>query len=615
MKRQLIRHRLSRLKIQQKIVGGYGLSLGVALIGTGAGILLADLQQQQANVLLQDAAEELNLISHLQGNALQTLVHQEQMFQQISYPNTRQEQSAELWEYHRQFSQSWETFETTQGGTRGQEDGEHEGEVEANSSFLRKYEGIPEAYLQALERLLPRFASTSLTASEVSRLKADLTQLEQSALRDQMEDFTEELVILSARADEEYKDAQAVMSASNALRLQVIGVSMGVAVAIALVLSILTSRAIAQPIQSLTQIAQKSLNEANFDLQASVTAEDEIGTLASSFNELIMSVKHLLEEQQNHSQTLEQKVQERTQEINDKTIQLQNLLEELNNSQLQIIQSEKMSSLGQLVAGVAHEINNPVSFIAGNLIHTQNYSYNLLRLVQLYRAQFPQPGAEIEKEIEEMELDFLQEDLPKMLNSMKIGTDRICQIVLSLRNFSRMDEAEFKSVNIHEGIDSTLMILKHRLKAQPDRPEIEVIRDYGKLPLVECYGGQINQVFMNILANAIDAIEKHGTLSTYQKIRDHSGRIEIRTSVESSQWIKVEISDNGAGIPESIQKQIFNPFFTTKPIGKGTGMGMAISYQIVTEKHGGEIDCFSTLGAGTKFIIRVPVRQQFRSEI
>jgi two-component system, NtrC family, sensor kinase len=269
-----------------------------------------------------------------------------------------------------------------------------------------------------------------------------------------------------------------------------------------------------------------------------------------------------------------------------------------------------MSSLGQLVAGVAHEINNPVNFIHGNLNYVQNYIQDLMGFIKLYQHHYPDPVAEIQTEAEMIDLEFLQVDLPKMLSSMRMGTDRICQIVQSLRNFSRMDEAEFKSVDIHEGLDSTLMILQHRLKDQPGRPAISVFKDYGQLPQVECYPGQLNQVFMNILVNAIDAIEELNIKQFRQAIRQHPGEITIRTAVLNSQWLQVAISDNGIGIPEAVKQQIFNPFFTTKPVGKGTGMGMSISHQIIAEKHGGKLFCTSTSGTGAEFVIQVPLRQQ-----
>ncbi len=290
--------------------------------------------------------------------------------------------------------------------------------------------------------------------------------------------------------------------------------------------------------------------------------------------------------------------------------ELENTLDSLHKMQAQIIQSEKMSALGQMVAGIAHEINNPVSFIYGNISHISQYTHDLLRLVQLYHRYFPNPPVEIQSERKTIDLEFLEKDAIMVLHSMNIGTERIRDIVLSLRNFSRLDESEFKAVDIHEGIDNTLMILQHRLKATDKNPAIQVIRDYGNLSNVECCAGQLNQVFMNILVNALDALEEFNTQRTYQEIQQNPSCITIRTSVVDSQWVKIAIADNGSGIPESIQKQIFNPFFTTKPVGKGTGMGMAISYQIITEKHGGKLEFYSTPGKKTEFVIQIPIQQE-----
>lgn len=282
----------------------------------------------------------------------------------------------------------------------------------------------------------------------------------------------------------------------------------------------------------------------------------------------------------------------------------------LTKTQSQLIQAEKMSSLGQLVAGVAHEINNPVNFIHGNLTHIKEYAYNLMDMMQLYQKHYPNPVDEIQAEAEEIDLEFVQEDFQKILDSMKLGTERIRQIVLSLRNFSRLDEAEFKAVNLHEGIDSTLLILQHRLQEKPECSMIEVVKEYGNLPLVECYPGQLNQVLMNILAYAIDALFEQNAKRTFLEIKEHPSQITIRTLVIDVIWVQITIADNGSGMPEQVKQQIFNPFFTTKPVGKGTGMGMSISYQIITEAHKGKLECFSTLGQGTEFIIKIPIQQQ-----
>jgi two-component system NtrC family sensor kinase len=284
---------------------------------------------------------------------------------------------------------------------------------------------------------------------------------------------------------------------------------------------------------------------------------------------------------------------------------LERTLQNLKNAQAQLIQTEKMSSLGQMVAGVAHEINNPVSFIYGNIVYATEHSQALLKLIELYRQEYIDMTPSIQQLTEEIELDFLIEDLPKVLSSMKIGAERIREIVLTLRNFSRLDEADMKAVNIHEGIDSTLIILQSRLKPKGDWREIQIVKQYGNLPAVECYAGQLNQVLMNILNNAIDAL-----ISQVQRTEGFMPTILIATEIVDSEWVKIKIKDNGIGISPSAQKRIFDPFFTTKPIGQGTGLGLSISYQIVTEKHGGHLKCVSEPGKGTEFLIELPVRQK-----
>ncbi len=289
----------------------------------------------------------------------------------------------------------------------------------------------------------------------------------------------------------------------------------------------------------------------------------------------------------------------------DRNELLRQTLSELKKVQSQLVQTEKMSSLSKLVAGVAHEINNPVSFIYGNIEPASEYIEALLRLIEIYQQEYPSTP-KIQEEIEALDFDFVKEDIKRLLESMRVGTERISEIVKSLRNFSRLDEAEVKQVDIHEGIDSTLMILENRLKPAPDRTKIHVVKQYGLLPLINCYPGLMNQVFMNILSNAIDALEERYICETLEQIEANPSTICICTKIDDYR-ITIQISDNGCGIPEKFIQQIFDPFYTTKTVGKGTGLGLSISYQIITDQHKGQLYCFSKPGQRTQFTIEIPI--------
>ncbi|HLP88007.1 MAG TPA: DAHL domain-containing protein [Nostocaceae cyanobacterium] len=310
---------------------------------------------------------------------------------------------------------------------------------------------------------------------------------------------------------------------------------------------------------------------------------------------------------------LKQKIKEQKQtekELHSKAEELQQTLQELQQTQVQLVQSEKMSSLGQMVAGIAHEINNPVNFIHGNIQHAKNYIQDLLELVSLYQNHYPDTIPEIKDFAEEIDLEFVQEDLLNILSSMYGGTTRIQEIVISLRNFSRLDEADKKRVNIHEGLDSTLLILEHRLRLA-NKKRIQIIKEYGQIPRINCYASQINQVFMNVLSNAIDALEDkfYSDISAKDNHCHQSivPTIWIITEINENNYINIRIKDNGSGIPEEAKQKLFDPFFTTKPVGKGTGLGLSISYKIVVEKHQGKLDCHSVLGEGTEFSIEIPI--------
>jgi len=291
-----------------------------------------------------------------------------------------------------------------------------------------------------------------------------------------------------------------------------------------------------------------------------------------------------------------------------KALELEAAINKLRTTQAQLVQNEKMVSLGQLVAGVAHEINNPVSFIHCNLNPARNYTLDLLELIKIYQHYCPNPPAQVLDKINEIDLDYIAEDFPRLFNSMQVGTERIVEIVKSLRNFSRLDESAGKSVNIHEGIDSTLMILQNRLKSHSSPGEIQIVKDYQLLPQIECFPGELNQVFMNILINAIDALEERDKQRSIEECDRHPSTIAIRSYQAGAGFVAVSIADNGWGIPDSVRSRLFDPFFTTKPVGKGTGLGLSISHSIIVDRHGGRLSCISTPGEGAEFLIEIPVR-------
>jgi signal transduction histidine kinase len=589
---------LNNLKVGQKISFGYIVALGIAVVGTSTGIFIAERLQHNAWEQEDHSQEMIELLNRLQITVLQSRTHQQKLIPLIAQPEKFQQEYTYVLGHMATIKQNWSELKDFIDSDAD------EVNTKIVPRFLQTNIDVAEEYSQQLHKLVQQINLSKLKSpEEIEKARKLLLDFTNSPIAVKFDGISDELADWVKISYEEYRKAEEVSRNSYVIFLLMIVGSMLFSVAIAAILATYTSRVITLPLEATTKVAQQATLEDNFDLQTSVTTNDELGILASSLNQLIQRVKELLQQQKLKNEYLQQ------------------TLQELQSTQAQLIQSEKMSSLGQLVAGVAHEINNPVSFIYGNLSYINEYTQNLLRLLQLYQQHYPNPSEEIQKEIEASELHFLTEDLTKLLTSMQIGTERIREIVLSLRNFSRVDEAEFKKVDIHEGIESTLMILQNRLKAVGKRPAIEIVKDYGQLPLVECYPGQLNQVFMNLLTNAIDALEesfvnRHLSLvhNPEQRTNDKglmtTPQIRIRTEIQDN-FVLIGIVDNGPGISEKAQTKLFDPFFTTKPVGKGTGLGLSISYQIITKKHGGKLYCDSTPGKGAEFVIEIPITHKY----
>jgi two-component system NtrC family sensor kinase len=555
-----LKGRFNHLRIGQKISYGYALAIGIAILGTAAGQRLGDYFRKQALVQVNVAQQQQQLLQNLQNTVFEARSHAARL--PIALGNT-------VWlqyEHDRflgKINQAKILISEIESFARQNPDRLATEEADFQA-ILKKSARVIDYYGQLINWQLKEAEVGNLQPNSIE--SAQLQMLRTSSGQETMvlDNFAQSLTELISAVEIYKQQGTQALEEAEGLRNRIILGSMLISALIAVVLADKTSRAIAQPIETVTNVAQQVARESNFNLQVPVTTQDEIGLLAVSFNQLI------------------QRVSEYT--------------KELKHTQSQLIQTEKMSSLGQMVAGIAHEINNPVNFIGGNIDYANQYIQDLADLVTLYQEYYPNPPDAILQHIEDIELEFLREDLPKTLSSMKMGADRIHEIVVSMRNFSRSDDGNMKSADIHEGIDSTLVILNHRLKQG-----IQVIKQYGKLPGIECSPAQLNQVFMNVIGNAIDALEE-----VKKGDKGYSPTIWISTEVTADNTVTVKIRDNGPGIAPGCAQQIFDPFFTTKSIGKGTGLGLAISYQIVA-KHQGKIEVNSQIGQGTEFVITLPV--------
>jgi signal transduction histidine kinase len=545
--------KVQQLSIGQKIYLGYGIALGIAIVGVMLGLIVGELVQRNAQLKLRAANRQTALMSRLLLISNQFQPQRE--FIPVRHNHARLTRAKNAFE-ERVEAVDQLLIEITQASPSS-----------TNNSirvFLNAYETVFTAYVAEQRDIITQKTDVSeqtfSNSEHADWLERELNDFVVRPVAVRFFRYTNEIASLLEAANQDSIAAQLAFAQANRLRAYIIMSSILLSVVLATILAFITGQAIIQPIRQVTTVAQTVTETGDFEQRVpEIVGRGETAVLSNALNQLIAWVDEYTRE--------------------------------LKHTQAQLIQTEKMSSLGQMVAGIAHEINNPVSFIAGNLPHVNDYAEDLMKLIQLYDASITDPPSEIQTLSDEIDLDFLKEDLPKTLHSMDIGVERIRQIVVSLRNFSRVDVSTSKETDIHEGIDNTLVLLSNRLKYG-----IDVVKDYGELPLIECYPAQLNQVFMNLLANAIDALSE--TSETEHK------QILIRTEAKSKE-IFITIQDNGIGIPNELKKKLFDPFFTTKPVGKGTGLGLAVSYKII-EKHNGTIDVDSHRGKGTKFTIRIP---------
>jgi signal transduction histidine kinase len=552
-----LRRLFHKLSIRQKILCGYGLALGIAVLGTTGGLVIGDRYYQAARHKMIIADEEGNLFSELQGVLLKIHAHQQELQTVLKQKQTIKPVMGEFNEHldtaEKLLSQLDEFAKTNK----------HDN---LHLILQKHYRNITD-YFQSLRVLSQEISAIHSRPDAQTTGQKLIWEFYQSPKVNSFYEFAHDLTEIAATVEERQELADLEQNRAAILQTQIIVVSMVLSVAIAAILALYISRIIVSPLEEVINTAQQVTEENNFDLQASVISGDEIGKLANSLNQLIHQVKNLLEAQRKEAQS-------------------------------QMIQQEKMSSLGRMLTGVAHEINNPVNFVSGNLMHIRGYVEDLLTLLKTYQAEIPDPPINVQTVVEEIDLEFLESDLPKIFNSMEIGTERTREIVRSLKDFSRLDEEQSQAVDIHACIESTLLILNNRIKHS-----CKILRNYGKIPFISGYTGLLYQVFMNILSNAVDALEEKQVANP-----EFQPEITITTEKQEDDWIVVKIADNGTGIALENQSKIFENFFTTKPRGVGTGLGLAISYQIVIEKHHGKLTFTSELNQGTEFSIALPIK-------
>ncbi|MBE9122191.1 HAMP domain-containing protein [Tychonema sp. LEGE 07199] len=564
------------LSISDKISRGYALALCVAIGGTTIGMLAGNHYYRRTNNQLH-IDRESQLLNKLQVALLRTQNSQQRLIDGIEQPESFDSK-------YQQLQKNIYSLKLSLSEVTSQKEMEQAAGLQG---FIKKYNSLLSNYIQQLETVNAQISKLPKSPDQKSVRRKLLLNFDRDKLGLKLERATNDLGAIIDRAQEQENAAREALLRAQTLRVQIIFGSMALSIVIAALLASFTSRAIAKPLAAVTKIAQRVTEESNFQLQVPVTSTDEVGVLAASFNQLIQKVNHLL-------------------------------VELKSEQEIQILQNEKMATLGRMLAGVAHEVNNPINFIYANIDPAKTYVEDLLDLLKTYETEIPNPPAAVTAKAEAIDIDFLQEDLMKIFNSMQVGAERAKAIILSLKDFSRLDDAAPQPVDLHACIDSSLLILNSRVKQG-----VEVVRNYGDIPKIEGYMGLLYQVFVNLIGNALDAVEekakverisyeeankKFGSESKKSEKSSFSPKILITTEYLDDDSVVVRISDNGTGIPAASQERMFETFFTTKPRGVGTGLGLAIGREIIVNKHGGTINCWSEMGTGTEFAIALPIK-------
>lgn len=562
-------------KISAKIRAGYALALGIAVGGTLMGLWAGSYYQQRAFQHLKLIDSSVYLLTNIRMTSLKIPLYQQIIALQFPEPQTWEMSQIQFLSTFANIQEYLEDLKTDQKLTQ----------LTGFPQWATEYEHSLIRYIETVNLFLAQVKNLKNTPAGLETARQLSLEFIEHPIIQEFNQTSENLEVWIAALENEKEVAESHFYQAHLIFYLIIGLSLLISLILAALLITYTSRAISQPLAAVTYVAQKVTNDSNFDLQAPVVSQDEVGVLAESFNHLIEKVKTLLEALETEKET-------------------------------QLMQSEKMASLGRMLAGVAHELNNPINFIYGNIAPALDYVNDLFDLVESYQTHIPHPPADVADKMEAIELDFIQEDLPKLLQSMQVGAERARAIVLSLKDFSRLDENTPHLVDIHSCLESTLLILHNRIKQG-----VKVIRQYENIPEIEGFMGQLYQVFMNMITNALDALDEAGQLASQlqtesancdlqmsQFYQDFFPTLTITTEQLDEESIMVKISDNGIGMSQDSQAFIFESFFTTKPRGIGTGLGLAISREIIIEKHGGTISCCSEKGQGTEFIIALPIK-------